>query len=103
MWVNSASSYIDVIFDDDDSSFLGITSESGQIDFFIFASAQSPKKIVQDVAIITGYAPLPPIYSLGFHYSEWSMINSTMLSDRDNKFEELGFPVDVYWMDIEYN
>jgi len=76
MWLNSASSYIDVIFDDDGSSFLGITSESGQIDFFIFASAQSPKKILQDVATITGYAPLPPIYSLGFHYSEWAKLNA---------------------------
>ena len=85
MWVNSSPSYIDVIMNrDDPSTFLGLVSESGQIEFFVFASTQSPKVVVEDVSIITGYAVLPPIYTLGFHYSEWTDINVDFMEMWDN-------------------
>ena len=103
MWLNSALTYIDVIKSPKGTTYIGIVSESGQIEFFLFASMQSPKKLLKDIAIITGSAPLPPIYSLGFHYSEWAKIYADLIMGYNKKFESLGFPVDVLWIDIEYN
>jgi len=79
MWLNSAQTYMEVLFDhqeDKKNSFVGVASESGQIEFFVMAAWKRPKKLVGDIATITGHAPLPPLYSLGFHYSEWAKINA---------------------------
>lgn len=103
MYINSANSYIDVIHSrDNPSTFLGLVSESGQIEFFMFASTQGPKRVVEDVSIVTGYAPLPAIYTMGFHYSEWAFIDAGFLKWHDFKFESGRFPYDVLWMDIQH-
>ena len=45
---------------------------------------------------------MPPIETLGFHFSKWSELSADIMIKRDKDFEKLGFPVDVYWMDILY-
>ena len=65
LWLNSAETWVDIY--DDSSSFV---SESGQLDVVMFA-ASSPKQLLTKLAQITGFAPLPPIYSLGFHFSKY--------------------------------
>ena len=65
-------------------------------------SATSPKKVLNDLSTITGYALLPPIYSLGFHFSKYAEVTDDIMINRDQNFEDYGFPVDVYWMDILY-
>jgi alpha-glucosidase (family GH31 glycosyl hydrolase) len=55
------------------------------------------------LADITGYAPLPPIYSFGFHFSKWAPISAESMMERDKYFETLGFPVDVHWLDIPFS
>ena len=77
-------------------------SQSGVIEFFMTASAQSPKKLLKDLTTITGHAEMPPIYSLGFHFSKYAEVGSWIMMERDGNFEDKGFPVDVYWMDILY-
>ena len=68
---------------------------------FLFAS-NSPKQQLQTLTDITGHAPLPPIEDLGFHYSKYAEVSAQIMIDRDNDFENYGFPVDVLWMDIGY-
>ena len=69
----------------------------------MFASSRSPKKLLKDIVSITGSAPLPPIYSLGFHYSEWTDISADFIMNWDSEFEKYGIPVDVFWLDIEHS
>lgn len=45
---------------------------------------------------------LPPLFSLGFHYSRWESTSAKKIMDYNDKFEEHGFPVDVFWMDIAH-
>lgn len=54
------------------------------------------------LALITGYSPLPPYFSLGFHYSKWEPINTKKLMDIVKQFNKHKMPVDVIWLDIEY-
>ena len=54
--------------------FVNFITESGQMEFFLFASAstyESAKRVQKKLCTITGFPMLPPIYSLGFHYSKW--------------------------------
>lgn len=60
------------------------------------------KKMSQDLATVTGFAPMPPIHTLGFHFCKWDDISADMMIERNKNFTEGGFPVDVLWMDIEW-
>lgn len=102
LWVNSADTWTDLV----ESSFgnkmtANFVSESGVLELFLFSS-DSPKTQLTSLAKITGYAPLPPIESLGFHFSKYADVSADIMIQRDDDFENYGFPVDVYWMDILY-
>jgi alpha 1,3-glucosidase len=45
---------------------------------------------------------MPPIETLGFHFSKWAEVSADIIIDRNNAFNDNLFPVDVFWMDIEY-
>lgn len=45
---------------------------------------------------------MPPIEHLGYHFSKYAEVTADIMMDRDQDFENYGFPVDVYWMDILY-
>jgi len=56
-------------------------TESGTMEFFIFAGTKNedisgPKSLVGKLSKITGYLPLPPYSSFGFHYSKWEHIDT---------------------------
>lgn len=46
---------------------------------------------------------MPPMYAVGFHYSKWERETSTnQVMHYNEKFEEFGFPADVFWLDISH-
>jgi len=46
---------------------------------------------------------MPPIHSIGFHYSKWeSNTSAARILDYNEKFEVAKIPVDVFWMDIPH-
>lgn len=63
-------------------------------------AADTPKRIHKRLAMITGFMKLPPLFSLGFHYSRWEKTSAKQIINYNDKFEEHGFPLDVLWMDI---
>ena len=81
--------------------YANFVSESGQIELLLFSS-DSPKKQVNTMAQITGFAPLPPIESLGYHFSKYAEVTADIIMERDQNFESYGFPLDFLWIDIEY-
>jgi len=68
----------------------------------LFGSSKSPKEVAKKLATLTGFAPMPPLYSLGFHFSKWSNINSSIMINRNANFELTGIPMDVLWFDIPH-
>ena len=103
LWVNAANTFVDIVNLDDGGSFSGFVSESGILEIFVSASAISPKRILKNLADITGYAPLPPLFSLGFHFSKYAEVSADIIMRRNEDFNNYGFPVDVFWMDILYS
>ena len=72
LWVNSAQTMIDIddgSFNNTDGSMITFSSESGALEFFLFASTLSSdtsetnrvKKVNKDLATISGFAPMPMI------------------------------------------
>ena len=77
-------------------------SESGTLEFFTFGSSSSPKRVSKILADLTGYAPLPPIFALGYHYSKWDATSAHILMERNELFNANRYQVDVLWQDIEH-
>lgn len=72
------------------------------MEFFVFGSTLGPKAISKALSELSGYAPIPSIPSIGFHYCKWEYNTADMLIERSDNFTAFGFPVDVLWSDIEY-
>jgi alpha-glucosidase (family GH31 glycosyl hydrolase) len=93
MWINAADTLVSI---DSTKKPLGtsfksalFTSEAGVIEFFLLASTISPKRINTKVAQVSGMPFLPPIYTLGFHYSKWERgASAERLLDYMVNFEE---------------
>lgn len=73
------------------------------MEFFIFGSAINPKLVNKALSEMSGYAPIPLLSHLGFHYCKWEYNSAEMLLNRNRNFTAYGFPVDVLWSDIEYS
>ncbi len=76
-------------------------SESGIIDLFLF-SGPTPTAILTAFSSLVGFTNLPPYFSLGYHQSRWNYRDEEDVLTVHKKFEELNFPYDVLWLDIEH-
>ena len=73
------------------------------MEFFIMGSAISPKLVNKALSEMSGYAPIPLLSHLGYHFCKYEQNTAQMLVDRNRNFTKYGFPVDVLWTDIEYS
>jgi alpha-glucosidase (family GH31 glycosyl hydrolase) len=83
--------------------------ESGVLEFFVFSSVKDDssnmnkfKKVQYDLATISGFAPLPPINYLGFHFCKWDWVSADRMIERNANFTKFDIAVDVLWMDIQW-
>jgi len=110
-WVNSAHTWC---FLDDNSklggSNINMISETGALEVFLFSSAietkdgslNRNKRMSQAVSTVTGFAPLPPVHTLGYHFSKYDYVSADIVMDRNRNFTDFQFPVDVIVMDIQW-
>ena len=108
-WVNSAHTWC---FLDDgadtSSSNINFVSETGALEFFVFGSAVETKagalnrfkRVSNILSTVTGFAPLPPMHTLGFHFSKYDNVSASIMMERNRNFTDFQFPVDVLVMDI---
>ena len=108
-WVNSAHtwSFLEDCADQSGSN-ISMVSETGALEVFLFSSVAETKdgsmnrnkRMANDLSTITGFAPLPPINTLGFHFSKYDYVSAERIIDRNRNFTDFEFPVDVLVMDI---
>lgn len=101
LWINSADTWTDLLHLQQGQMTSNFVSESGVLELFMFTTG-SPKKQLKNLATITGFAPLPLIETLGYHFSKYADVSADIMMKRDSDFESYGFPVDFLWMDILY-
>ncbi|CAE7666066.1 modA, partial [Symbiodinium microadriaticum] len=51
---------------------------------------------------VVGTQQLPPLFSLGYHQCRWNYRDERDVSSVESMFEELDYPYDVLWLDIEH-
>ena len=111
LWLNAAETWIDISKPEKKnplhfSSGVKSTqthwiSESGILDLLVFLGPDS-KTVFKQYGELTGYTPLPPLFSIGHHQCRWNYMNEDDVLTVDAGFDEHEIPYDAIWLDIEY-
>jgi alpha 1,3-glucosidase len=103
-WMNSAETFVFI-----NEAHMGerlntaFISEGNALEFYLLAAQGAPKKLQKKLSELTGYVEMPPIHSLGFHFSKWENMTAHDIVARSHDFDHHNYPVDVLWFDIEYS
>lgn len=105
-WFNPTETFVDVeeILETESTDFESRThfmSESGIVDLFLLPGPD-PATLYGQYARLTGRTSLPPMFSLGYHQCRWNYRDEADVYFVHSKFEELDYPYDVLWLDIEH-
>jgi alpha 1,3-glucosidase len=98
-WLNAADTFIDIHKSNDVKTHW--ISENGVMDFIVILG-ETPAEINAKYGRLTGYAPLPPLFSLGYHQCRWNYNDEKDVLDITAKMDETLVPYDTIWLDVEY-
>jgi alpha-glucosidase len=96
---NSWRSWFD--FGHRDDGAIEIGADGGPVDYYIIAGP-SVREVVRRYTDITGKAPLPPLWSLGFQQSRYSYMSADEVRRIAARLRKERVPADVIWLDIDY-
>lgn len=80
---------------------LNFKAIGGVLDFYFFVGP-SPKAVVDQFTRLVGRPAAMPYWSLGFHQSRYGYKNIAELKTVMTKYEEMNFPVESIWSDIDH-
>ncbi|MCI1778473.1 MAG: DUF5110 domain-containing protein [Bacteroidales bacterium] len=68
----------------------------------IIVERNTPQKVVEELADLTGHMQMPPLWALGYQQSRWSYYPDSRVREVASQFRKRKIPCDVIWMDIHY-
>ena len=80
---------------------LTMAAPDGPIDYYIIAGP-SIRDVVRRYCDLTGKAPLPPEWALGYQQSRYSYMSATEVRQIAARLKRDKIPADVIWLDIDY-
>lgn len=98
-WMNPSDMFID-IKTTSNARVVKFLAEGGFIDLVIFL-AEMPT-VLKEYTHLTGTAPLPPLFSLGYHQSKFGYESQEKVEEVIDGLNNVSFPLDVMWLDIDY-
>jgi len=84
-----------------DPKQLSIGAQNGPVDYYVLAG-DTPKQVVEAYAWLTGPAPLPPLWSLGFQQSRYSYMSDAEVRSIAERLRQERIPADAIYLDIDY-
>jgi len=76
-------------------------SEGGPLDYY-FIHGPEPRKVLEGYTFLTGPAPLPPRWALGFQQSRFSYEPESRVREIASRLRSDRIPSDVLFLDIDY-
>jgi alpha-glucosidase len=78
-----------------------IGADGGAIDYYLIAGP-AVRDVVRRYTDLTGKAPLPPLWALGFQQSRYSYMSANEVRYIASTLREARIPSDVIWLDIDF-
>jgi alpha-glucosidase len=99
LWDNSYKGLFDIGASNPDE--LKITAEAGAISYYIFAG-EDVNSVMRRYTAVTGRAPLPPLWAIGYHQCRYSYMNQEEVLTVARTLREKNIPCDAIYLDIHY-
>ncbi len=96
---NSYRSCFDMGKESDDYYWYGV--QDGNLDYYLIAGESMPE-VLSGYTYLTGTAPVPQKWTLGYHQCRWSYMNEEEVRGIAAKMRKYGIPCDVIHLDIDY-
>lgn len=96
---NTNRSYFDMGKESSDYYWFG--ADMGSLDYY-FISGRDMKEVLSGYTFLTGTAPLPQLWTLGYHQSRWGYKTEKDIRNIAEKMKENDIPCDAIHMDIDY-
>lgn len=81
--------------------YFSFSAAKGTLDYY-FIYGPTMAEVLFEYTSLTGRAPLPQLWTLGYHQSRWSYNSAKEVLDLANTFRELQIPCDAIHLDIDY-
>lgn len=80
---------------------IGYYADGGELRYYVFYGPNI-KEVLKKYTRLTGRAPLPPKWALGYQQSRYSYYPENELYRLEEQFRSRKIPCDVFYMDIDY-
>ncbi|MEO1968786.1 MAG: TIM-barrel domain-containing protein [Sphingomonadaceae bacterium] len=78
-----------------------IGAVDGPVDYYVIAGP-TMRDVVRGYTHLTGKAPMPPRWMLGYQQSRWSYMSEKEVRDLAARLRKDRVPTDVIWLDIDF-
>ncbi len=96
---NQNRTYFDMGYESNE--YYCIRAEQGAYDYYFFGG-DTMADILKEYTRLTGRAPLPQMWTLGYHQSRWSYSSAKEILSLADTFRREQIPCDCIHMDIDY-
>lgn len=76
-------------------------AESGILDLFVFLGP-TPADVFDAYTALTGRAPLPQLFALGYQQSRWQYWDERSVLEVQSKFDEADIPLESITLDVDF-
>lgn len=99
LWDNSYKGVFDLGASNADE--VKITAEAGAISYYLFVG-EDVQTVMRRYTAVTGRAPLPPLWAIGYHQCRYSYMNQEEVLNVARSLRERNIPCDAIYLDIHY-
>ncbi len=100
---NSSEMWVDIeTIENQKNKLTKWTTSGGVLDFYFFSDFDFDLNYYK-LSLLTGFAKLPPIFTLGYHQCRWGYLCQNDIEEIDEKMNLYEIPYDVMWLDIDVN
>lgn len=96
---NPNRTYWDLGYEDNGYYYFG--AQEGGLDYYILGG-RTIAKVIGQYTRLTGTAPLPQLWTLGYQQSRWSYMSEEEVMELAGNFRKYGIPCDAIHLDIDY-
>ena len=85
----------------ENSEYICFSADNGNLDYYFFGGNTIPK-VISNYTLLTGRAPLPQLWTLGYHQCRWGYASAADIRSVAEKFRECDIPCESVQYDIDY-
>ena len=88
-------------FGKESRDYFSFGAEGGELNYYFIAGPE-PKQVVEEYTALTGRAPLPPLWTLGYQQCRYSYYPESRAREIVKSLREKKIPADTIYLDIDY-